>query len=36
MGQEPIETTLVSAAARRTHSYPAAFDVRRPATHRRV
>ena len=28
MGQEPIETTLVTAGPLRTHSYPAAVDVR--------
>ena len=28
MGQEPIETTLVAAGPFRTHSYPAAVDVR--------
>jgi hypothetical protein len=28
MGQEPIETTLVAAGPLRTHSYPAAVDVR--------
>jgi methylmalonyl-CoA mutase N-terminal domain/subunit len=31
MGQEPIETTLVAAGPLRTHSYPAAVDVRRIA-----
>ena len=28
MGQEPIETTLVTAGPLRTHSYPAAVDGR--------
>ena len=32
MGQEPIETTLVAAGPLRTHSYPAAVDVRWAST----
>ena len=32
MGQEPVETTLVGAGALRTHSYPAAVDVRSDLT----
>jgi hypothetical protein len=32
MGQEPIEMTLVDAGPLRTHSYPAAVDVRWAST----
>jgi hypothetical protein len=32
MGQEPFEMTLVAAGPLRTHSYPAAVDVRRAST----
>ena len=32
MGQEPFETTFVAAGPLRTHSYPAAVDVRWAST----